>query len=655
MLSNASAIPHDDDFSATVQRFASVRATVEENPRGTVEPHHDNEARAAQHAAEVLSRIATGREGIEIEKTLGEGGMGVVRLGRQTSLRRSVAVKTLRDEARDATSTLRLLREAWITGALEHPNVVPLHDLQTDEQGGPQLVMKRIEGVEWTALMADSDTVAQRFHARSLLEWNLDILQQVTNAVAFAHSRGILHRDIKPENVMIGSFGEVYVVDWGIAVALRDDGSGMLPLAADATELAGTPAYMAPEMLGATGAKLTERTDVYLLGAVLCEVLSGRPPHSGVSLPAMIAQISRSQPELPDDAPPELARICRRAMDPDPDARFESAVQFRLAIQGYLQHHGAMLLCSEAETRLAALRRDISAGMEGVDREWLYDHFSAARFGFQQSLRVWKENHAALRGLTEATVLMIEHELEQGDPSAAATLLAELHDAPRDLVDRVEAAKREALAERVRLERQAGDFDPKIGWKTRTVLGFFLGIYFSAMLVLQAFFGYFDTHEKWVLGFLFEILILLAVGRWASDTMTRTAFNRRIAWSMTFVFVAQALLVIGAWVAGVGMLTTSILFPFVWFVITAHTAIALDKRLSISAVGYLAAFFLSARYPEKRWWIMSASNLVLAVNVVVAGARQEPFAVRVEQVKAWTAARRRAVCPRPPDEAEEGA
>src|SRR5690606_8689637 len=103
-------------------------------------------------------------------------------------------------------------------------------------------------------------------------------------AVRFAHARGVLHRDLKPGNVMIGNFGEVYLLDWGIAVALRDDGTGRFPLASEATELAGTPSYMAPEMLGReAGPPLSERTDVYLAGAVLYELITGRPPHVGTS------------------------------------------------------------------------------------------------------------------------------------------------------------------------------------------------------------------------------------------------------------------------------------------------------------------------------------------------------------------------------------
>ena len=213
---------------------------------------------------------------------LGEGGMGVVRSAEQVALGRIVAVKTLKPGRRDPASALDLLREAWVTGAIEHPNVVPVHYLDVEADGSPLLVLKRIEGVEWSALLGDAAEVERRFGATDLLAWNLGILMQVLNAVRFAHHRGVIHRDLKPANVMIGDFGEVYLLDWGIAVSLRDDGTGRFLLASKATEIAGTPCYMAPEMLGReSGPPLSERTDVYLAGLGALRARQRQPPPHG--------------------------------------------------------------------------------------------------------------------------------------------------------------------------------------------------------------------------------------------------------------------------------------------------------------------------------------------------------------------------------------
>jgi len=223
--------------------------TVVDHPGTTIEPSRipSSGAMAALDALRALGATLGGK--IDVHHTIGEGGMGVVHLATQATLGRHVAVKTLRKGAGDEEAALRILREAWVTGALEHPNVVPVHDVGVDASGAPVIVMKRIEGRVWSHLMRDGAEITRRFGATDPLEWNLRTLVSVCNAVHFAHSRGILHRDLKPDNVMIGEFGEVYVLDWGIAVSLKDDPSGRLPCASQATDIAGTPHYMAPEML----------------------------------------------------------------------------------------------------------------------------------------------------------------------------------------------------------------------------------------------------------------------------------------------------------------------------------------------------------------------------------------------------------------------
>ncbi|MCZ7681391.1 MAG: protein kinase [Sandaracinaceae bacterium] len=160
--------------------------------------------------------------GLALRGTLGEGGMGIVRLATQRSLGRDVAVKTVKGSQAAERATGALLREACVMGLLEHPNVVPVYDLVVGDAGEPAIVMRKIEGSSWASVMHDPAALRARFDAEDALEWNLRVLAQVCNVVDFAHSRGILHRDLKPENVMLGEFGEVYVVDWGLAVALRE-------------------------------------------------------------------------------------------------------------------------------------------------------------------------------------------------------------------------------------------------------------------------------------------------------------------------------------------------------------------------------------------------------------------------------------------------
>ena len=184
-----------------------------------------------------------------------------------------------------------------MTGMLEHPNIVPVHFVELGSDGAPLVVMKRVAGTEWNKLIDRADEVKRRFGTTDLLTWNLDILMSVLDALRFAHHRGVIHRDVKPSNVMIGDFGEVYLLDWGIAVSLRDDPSGRLPTLSSRPELAGTPAYLAPEMRGRPGSpRQSERTDVYLAGAVLYEIVTGAPPHRGDDSSTMEANATSTSP-----------------------------------------------------------------------------------------------------------------------------------------------------------------------------------------------------------------------------------------------------------------------------------------------------------------------------------------------------------------------
>jgi len=359
-------VPHEEDVShlltlsedelahtleMTPVHFAEIARTVARNPGSTIEPERLRSSAAGKRALEGLGgeRSAPGiAGGLDMGLTIGEGGMGIVRIAMQRSLGRKVAVKTLRSKMKNEQATLRLLREAWVTGALEHPNIVPVYDLGLDEDGSPIIVLKHIEGLAWSELIGDAAAVKERFGAVDLLEHNLRILVQLCNAVSLAHSRGVLHRDLKPDNVMIGRFGEVYLVDWGIAVSMNPDPTGRLPLAAEATEMAGTPSYMAPEMLGTSG-KLDERTDVYLLGAILHEILVGRPPHLGESFPQIVTSILRSSFAFPDGVPSQLAELASRAMSRSATDRFASADELRKQLEWYLRHRGSLALSAESK------------------------------------------------------------------------------------------------------------------------------------------------------------------------------------------------------------------------------------------------------------------------------------------------------------------
>jgi serine/threonine-protein kinase len=202
---------------------------------------------------------------IVFNKILGEGGMGKVLLGHQSFPKRDIAIKVLHHVSKELQ--FALLHEAMVIGKLEHPNIVPIHEIKYK---GPnqsiEVVMKYVQG----------ETLLQYIHSKDFtIKKAVQALVQVCHALEFAHSKDIYHRDVKPENIMLGDFGAIYLLDWGLAI----DRSESKPRAQEG--LVGTLGYMAPEMLKGCADVVDERTDVYLLGSTLHEVLVQMPRHSG--------------------------------------------------------------------------------------------------------------------------------------------------------------------------------------------------------------------------------------------------------------------------------------------------------------------------------------------------------------------------------------
>jgi serine/threonine-protein kinase len=595
--------------------------TLVGRPGSTIEPPRtpSSGAIAALEALRALGASLGGK--IDVHHTIGEGGMGVVHLATQATLGRQVAVKTLRRGAGDREATLRILREAWITGAIEHPNVVPVHDVGVDASGEPVIVMKRIEGRAWSQLMRDPAEIARRFAMTDPLEWNLRTLATVCNAIHFAHSRGILHRDLKPDNVMIGEFGEVYVLDWGIAVSLADDGSGRLPLASQASDIAGTPHYMAPEMLLGDPSVYSPRTDVYLLGAIFYEIFAGEPPHKGDDVHAIVTDILLSSPRFPPTFPAEARRICARALSREPAGRFESAQALRIAVDEYLRHRGSRKLAHDAKGSQLLLQKAIEDDTAGEERKLAVANLlGECRFGYHAALSAWPDNETARNGLDRALLLVIDHELAEGSPATAAALLSEVSSPPPEVSARVKAAVEARAEEDERLRRMEEDLDPKVGSRTRTLLGgaFSLG-YTVAPLVYWAYsrrVGRVSYLDATVLPpAVFLVLAGLAFA-WARETLMKTALNRRLTLTLTLYLVAQIILGVGGWLAGISATHMHIVFLFAWGLTDMMLAVWTERWFALPAAACGASFLVAAGFPSLIYPLMSLCNLVLTVILV---------------------------------------
>ncbi len=367
----------------------------------------------------------------ELIEILGKGGMGVVYSARQASVDRLVALKVLNLEKEPATEARHasLTAEAVVTGDLDHPNIVPIHDLGRNETGAVFYSMKCVEGKPWDKVLAEERRKLDTPSAdkEKTLAKNLDILLSVADALAFAHDRGVVHRDVKPQNISLGQFGEVLLMDWGLALQMRAFRQRKSVAISGAP--GGTPAYMAPEMAEQmkycveagvsfsqeVDKRLMDRigphSDVYLLGAVLYEIISGRPPHTGKSVPDCVDAAMRNE-IVPTKVEGELLSIALRAMSTDPKDRFADVKAFQNAIREYQGHAASLKLSDRAAEVLATAK----AGEE-------YDAYWRAMAGFDEAIKLWQGNIKAHSELDNVTETFARAALANGDFDLGIRLL----------------------------------------------------------------------------------------------------------------------------------------------------------------------------------------------------------------------------------------
>ncbi|HKP60365.1 MAG TPA: cyclic nucleotide-binding domain-containing protein [Polyangiales bacterium] len=282
---------------------------------------------------------------------IARGGMSSVRKVFDKLILREVAMKVL-DPTRSFDELSHFIEEAQITGQLDHPNIVPVHDIELDEQGLPtRFTMKLVRGQTLETLARERGGVAPL--AAESSEELLQVFLRVCDAVAFAHSRGVIHRDLKPSNVMVGAHGQVYVMDWGIAI-LREAGrlgdASALPaiqhsgdtVPETAGSLSGTPSFMAPEQALGNVHEIDERTDVYGLGGILYFLLTLHPPHNGADADESL-QLARSGcVPAPNQAalPPQLCGIAMRALSERPADRQPSVIELKREVEAFLRGGG---------------------------------------------------------------------------------------------------------------------------------------------------------------------------------------------------------------------------------------------------------------------------------------------------------------------------
>lgn len=298
---------------------------------------------AARAVARLEARSATFAR-YTLQEPIGKGGMGIVRRVHDEDLDRDLAMKIGLDapagavRPTDATRLARFLQEARVTAQLDHPGVVPVHELGVDPEGRVYFTMKLVKGRTFAQILD--------FVAKGAEGWTrvraLGVIQRVCEAMAYAHEKGVLHRDLKPTNVMVGEFGEVYVMDWGlarlaagVAPPAPDDPRPAAPESpTDPTDsssltrdgqIVGTPAYMSPEQAVGLGGAVGPHSDVYAVGAMLHHLLAGRPPSA------------REPAAIPRTVPAELAAICEKALSLEWQKRYRDMASMSADLTAFLE------------------------------------------------------------------------------------------------------------------------------------------------------------------------------------------------------------------------------------------------------------------------------------------------------------------------------
>jgi serine/threonine-protein kinase len=541
-------------------------------------------------AAESLSSLtvpsAVDADEITVTGLLSKGGMGEVMLGHQRSLGREVAVKRHRG---DPKRERELVIEGRLTGQLEHPNIVPVHTMLDDADGRPMVVMKRVEGDTWRAMLNDPNVPFER---------HLSIFDDVCHALAFAHARGVAHCDVKPANVMVGRFGEVYVVDWGIAVGFGDSAIADVPHVSTLKGVFGTPKYLAPEMALPGSGPIDGRTDVYIMGAILYELATRRPLRTSKVIAELLHHAHMAAPptfegeDVDGGVDPELQAIIKTALARHPAERFQSVEAMRVAVKAFAAGGSARALLRRSEETLQALKGAVADGKDPLTIRRLAIE---SRFGFQSVLTENSSHQRALAGLSDVLATMVQFELDADALVAAQTAFDELkrmRGAPGPYADATIHALGERLAALARqhqhdleavsaLQRFRAEQDPSTAERERAVFLYGAGAaWFSTMvfldqldrrLIVQVGPGAFSL-------FMASFAGVLGISALAFPVLRKTAASRGLLITMVSCVLGLSVVHGVGFLRGIDAATMLAVGHTLWAVTAAQLATS-DKRL----------------------------------------------------------------------------
>jgi serine/threonine-protein kinase len=410
------------DLDPTLTYIPDIRSTVSVSTES-----NDVSGGLTQYLLPNLSINSYGAEGAQavsdflVEYQVGKGGIGQVDAAKQLCFNRMVAIKRVRSDRGSLHAQQQLEKEARVMGQLEHPAIPPVHFVGLDIDGQTTLVMKFIEGKSWLEIINKEFVTAVRQKLPMwYIEKNLNYFIRVGEALEFAHQKPIIHRDIKPANVVMGSYGEVYLIDWGLALEL-DSGTKLKD-----QRYVGTPSYAAPEMLGANPT-WDMRSDVYLMGGLLFHILSGSPPHNGEDINDLFYRINKyPTPELCDNVPAGLREICARAMEKDPGNRYSSVHALIEDVRFFITHGRMAELYSNASEDLSQIEDMLESGISSSDEFELVG--ARCRFRLEELSQNWPENVRVKGKLRNCLKLLTDDALQKSRLASARALLKQYGD-----------------------------------------------------------------------------------------------------------------------------------------------------------------------------------------------------------------------------------
>ena len=540
---------------------------------------------------------------------LGKGGMGRVISGIQASTGREVAVKEVREDKVSGFIVRRLLQEAWITGLLEHPNIIPIYTIEKNEHDQPMILMKRISGKTWQSYIQNPITIPNASTDIEKLQWHLHIFLEVCSAVHYAHDKGIIHRDIKPENVMLGDYEEVYLLDWGIAIAVDDRYQSWIPTTQESKGVAGTPSYIAPEML--SNEKLSVQSDIYLLGAILYEIAEGQPPHEGVALDKLQTHCQNFIPTF-EHAPTRLQTIVHKAMALDPKDRYQGVEVLQHDIHTLLRSLDVQKIIDGVHEEMQSFEEKMV--QECPTRMLLYEHFVAVRFGFKQISREFLSE----RDFTRYEKLLrelCEWELRGNRPETAELLLYEFRIFPTDINQRIQNQRESIKTEQERLRQMDIDQSDTIGIKTRafviilTILGWAAFPIWSLVTGIDYNYGHLFMQSAAMLSW------MLLIGVWAKESLSATGVNRRTFGMLLAEPLFHTIADTCAWTIDLTPAEAWLLRFIVWSTMLLSYGILTEVRFLPIAFTYSLMTIGLFTHPEWADWASVGLNAFLLISM----------------------------------------